>query len=125
MSVTRQPTFNPGLRYAKGAGCLKCGTNQGECFDLGVSHRGYGVIALCLDHARECGIIAGLVEREIADAALARAEELLAGAIALEHSAAVEADTANADLEAIKRILDRIGRPAPAETPKELAEGAE
>jgi recombinational DNA repair protein (RecF pathway) len=124
MSVTRQTKFSPDLVYATGAGCLKCGTNQGECFDLGVNLDLYGTLSLCFDHARECGIAAGLVDPDVAGAATARALELLDAAAEAEKRAVVEADTASADREAIERLLKeyagakvvRLADKAPAQT---------
>lgn len=80
MSIYRFHQFENELEYYTGAGCLVCGSNVGPCIDLGVVDSIEGAIALCEDHARECGVHVGMVDpRELEQRELdvaAKAEEV-------------------------------------------------
>lgn len=89
MAIYRYHQFENSVEYYTGQGCLVCGSNLGACIDLGVYDSIEGAIALCEDHARECGVQVGMVhpseleQREqeaadksaIADVILQQAEE--------------------------------------------------
>lgn len=67
MAIYRFDRFQNDVEYYTGVGCLVCGTNLGACIDLGVYDSIEGAIALCEDHARECGVHAGMVAQSELD----------------------------------------------------------
>ncbi len=124
MAIQKFHQFAANQRYYTGQGCLVCGTNLGPQIDLGVSDQIDGIIALCEDHARECGVYAGMVSRAEVEAELAEAEAKLTEAGTLEALAAEEADVARRDREATERIVAGLAEKlapdpaAKASTPK-------
>lgn len=119
MSIARYHQFSPSVHYYTGSGCLVCGTNLGACIDLGVVDSIEGAIALCEDHARECGVMVGMVHpKELEDRELALAEE--AQRVAEEADAAAEAkERAKQTHQYIKDLLaEKPARPVPTAHPK-------
>lgn len=90
MAIYRFDRFQNDVEYYTGAGCLVCGSNLGACIDLGVYDSIEGAIVLCEDHARECGVMVGMVdprgleerEREL----IRKAEEVAKQAEIMEES---------------------------------------
>lgn len=108
MAINRFHQFHAGVKYYNGAGCLVCGTNIGPCIDLGVEDAIDGAIVLCEDHARECGVFAGMVQESELGRVRAECEARLEQASADRLAAVREREEAAKDREVVERILGRL-----------------
>lgn len=110
-----ETNFNPDVVWYTGQGCLNCGSNQStagasfgaHCVDLGADSLD-GRIGLCLDCARQVGLLAGMVAVDALDSlrdstaeALALIEERATEAAASEARARLDKDT-------IERLLGLV-----------------
>lgn len=111
MAINRFHQFHAGVRYYNGAGCLVCGTNLGPCIDLGVEDAIDGAIVLCEDHARECGVFAGMESRAELDKVRDDAAVALERASEDRLAAAREREAAAADREVVERIVGQLRDP--------------
>ncbi len=126
MAIQKFHRFDSDTRYYTGQGCLVCGTNLGPQIDLGVYDQIDGVIALCEDHARECGVYAGMVSRdEVADE-VARVESLLADAERERADTEEARDEAKAERHAAEKFMERVlQRAGIIERPTDVVAGDE
>jgi hypothetical protein len=108
MAIYRYHQFDNTIQYYTGAGCLVCGSNVGPCIDLGVVDQIDGAIALCENHARECGVFAGMVPVEHLDEIRAEANDKLREARRFRDEAEGDLAEAQEDRETIEAIMEEL-----------------
>lgn len=118
MSITPHFNFDPSLKWANGAGCLKCGTNVSDlgreagaqCIYLGAEDEFLGHFGLCYDCALQVALAIGYVSKESMLEVLEQARKLADEATELEQIAASESRQARLDKDTIERLLGWQGQ---------------
>ena len=130
MTITAHHNFDSTVKWAKGSGCLACGSNVStlgakvdvQCISLGVRDAFLGHFGLCYDCALQVARVIGCVPhseaveildqaRQIADEATTESEEILAAAA-----------QARIDRDVVERLVGSVYLEADATQKSELAD---